>query len=164
MDVIQAIQTKRAVRAYTDQPVPEEIIRQILDAGRRAQSSRNLQPWTFVVVQDKERLARLADTWQYAAQVKNSAFTIVLVSSDPWMFDIGQAAAYLQLAAWELGVSSGLVYIGDQDLARQILNVPAEQHLEMMIAFGYAREAPPAKTKASGRKPLDEVVRWETWD
>ena len=163
MNIFEAIRTKRAVRSYTNQAVPEEHIRQILDAGRRAQSSMNRQPWTFLVLQDRERLKKLSECGTYAGPLAGAAFGIALVSSDEWPFDIGQAAAYLQLAAWELGVGSCLVWLGESEKARDLLGVPAGRFLEMAIAFGYAAEMTESKPKPGGRKPFDEVVRWEHW-
>jgi nitroreductase len=163
MNVFEAIRTKRAVRNFSDQPVPEEHIRQILEAGRRAQSSMNRQPWTFLVVRDREKLKMLSECATYAGPLAGAAFGVALVSSDEWPFDIGQAAAYLQLAAWELGVGSCLVWLGEDEKARELLGVPAGRFLEMAIAFGYAAQVTDGKPKPGGRKPFDEVVRWEHW-
>jgi nitroreductase len=164
MEVIQAIKSKRSVRSFSDQEVPEEVIRQILDAGRRAQSSRNSQPWTFVVVRQRDRLHQLSACGAYAQPLSGAGFGVVLASSVEWAFDIGQAAAYLQLAGWSLGVSSCLVWLGDTDQARILLGAPQSQRIEMTIAFGYAKSTQAVKGKSGGRKPFDEVVRWERWE
>lgn len=163
MDIFEVIRLKRAVRSYTDQAVPEEQIRQILDAGRHAQSSMNRQPWIFLVVRERERLKMLSECGTYAGPLAGAAFGVALVSADPWSFDIGQAAAYLQLAAWELGVGSCLVWLGEAEKAKTLLGVPADKTLEIAIAFGYASEPSPMKPKRGGRLPFDEVVRWEHW-
>lgn len=163
MNIFEAIRTKRAVRSYTDQAVPEEHIRQILNAGRRAQSSMNRQPWTFLVVRDRERLKKLSECGTYAGPLAGAAFGIALVSSVEWSFDIGQAAAYLQLAAWELGVGSCLVWLGEAEKAKRLLGVPADKYLEMAIAFGYGVEPSPREPKRAGRLPFEDVVRWENW-
>jgi len=161
MNVFEAIRTKRAVRSYTDQSVPEDHLHQILEAGRHAQSSMNRQPWTFLVIRDREMLKKLSECGTYAGPLSGAAFGIALVSSDGWPFDIGQAAAYLQLAALELGVSSCLVWLGEAEKAKTLLGIPADRYLEMAIAFGYAAQPSPAKPKPGGRRPFDEVVRWE---
>src|SRR5512134_2044189 len=106
MDVHKAIRTKRAVRTFLPQPVPEETIRQIVDAGRQAQSSNNSQPWRFLVIGEAATLERLGQCGKYAGHLAGAAFAVALVSSDEWAFDLGQAAAYMQLAAWELGIGS----------------------------------------------------------
>lgn len=162
MDVFEAIRTKRAVREFTDQPVPEETIRQIVDAGRRAQSSKNTQPWRFIVVRDRAKLQALSRTGVYAGHLARAAFAIALISSVEWAFDTGQAAAYLQLAAWDLGVGSCLASIYEPDQAKTILGVPAEQFFRIAISFGYPAQ-PAGPAKPGGRRPLDVVVGWDHW-
>src|SRR5919199_3240110 len=121
--VLEAIRTFRSVRQFADQPVPDEIIRQIVNAGRRAQSSKNTQAWIFVVVRERETLARLAACGTYAAHLAHAAFGVALISpvNDP--FDLGQATAYLQLAAWALGVSSCIASMHQSDRAKAVLGV-----------------------------------------
>ena len=152
MNTLDAIRTKRSVRQFKDEPVPEETIRKILDAGRHAQSSKNEQPWTFLLVQDRERLQALSECGRYAGHIAGAAFAVVLVDHSHWSFDIGQAAAYLQLAAWDLGVSSCLAYFGFTDRLKELLGIPAEAEAEIGISFGYAAEGPRPGRRA-GRKP-----------
>jgi nitroreductase len=163
MDVREAIRTKRAVRRFRDQPVPDDVVRTILDAGRRAQSSKNDQPWHFIVVRDRETLNQLAGCGRYAGHLAGAAFTIAIVSSTDWAFDIGQAAAYLQLAAWELGVGSCIASMWEADRAKAALGVPADTVFEIAISFGYPAEAPASTPKPGGRRAFDDVVRWEHW-
>lgn len=163
MQTLDAIRTKRAVRRFTDQPVPDSIIRDILDAGRRAQSSKNDQPWRFVVVRDRETLKQLAACGKYAGHLAGAAFAVAIVSSVEWAFDMGQAAAYMQLAAWDLGVGSCIASMWESERAIAILGVPAGQFFEIAISFGYAADEPAPKPKAGGRRTFDDVVRWEHW-
>ena len=162
METLEAIRTKRSIRRFTDDPVPEETIRQILNAGRHAQSSKNEQPWTFILIQDKERLKVVSACGNYAGHIAGAAFAILLVDHKDWSFDIGQAAAYLQLAAWDLGVSSCIVYFGLQDRLKELLGIPAEASVEIGISFGYSAEEPRKRNK-TGRKSLDEILRKERW-
>ncbi len=160
MNTLDAIRTKRSVRKFKNEPVPEELIHKILDAGRRAQSSKNEQPWTFILVQDKERLQAVSKCGNYAGHIAGAAFAVVLVDHHNWPFDIGQAAAYLQLAAWDLGVSSCIAYFGMQDELKALLGIPAHSSAEIGLSFGYSAEEP-HQARKSGRKPLDEIVRRE---
>jgi nitroreductase len=162
MSVTEAIRAKRAVRAYSAEPVPADVIQAILSAGRRAQSSKNDQPWTFVVVTEREQLQRLSSAGAYTAHMPPSAFTVVLVAPAAYEFDLGQAAAYMQLAAVEQGVGSCVTTLQDSDAARAILGVPADLGCRWTITFGYPA-APPAPLKPGGRKPLDEMVRYERY-
>lgn len=162
LSVAEAISRKRAVRAYTPEPVPEEVIAAILDAGRRAQSSKNSQPWTFVLITEREQLARLATAGSYAGHMPGSAFTVVLVAAPGTEFDQGQAAANMQLAATAHGVGSCVTTLHNQELARAVLGVPDELGCRWAITFGYSAEAE-RPLRAGGRRPLDEVVRRERY-
>jgi nitroreductase len=162
MNTLDAIRTKRSVRKFTGESVPEEIILKILDAGRHSQSSKNEQPWTFLLVQDQERLKTLSECGAYAGHIAGADFAVVLVDHSKWSFDIGQAAAYLQLAAWDLGVSSCIAYFGDQDKLRSLLGIPAEASADIGISFGYSAEEQ-RRPRKSGRKPLQEVIKRERW-
>jgi nitroreductase len=170
MKVSDAIRLKRAVRKYLDQPLPEETIQAILNAGRRAQSSKNTQPWHFIAITEKDTLQKLAESGDWAGHLAGAALGVAILHADPSekfqvMFDIGQAAAYMQLAAWELGVGSCLASIYDPDKARQILGFPADLHLRIAISFGYPAEADKltAAPKKGGRRPFDEIVHREQW-
>jgi nitroreductase len=162
MNTLDAIRTKRSVRQFTPESVPEETVNKILDAGRRSQSSKNDQPWTFILVQEKERLKAISECGNYVRHIAGASFAIILVDHNNWSFDIGQAAAYLQLAAWDLGVSSCLAYFGEQEKLKALLGIPENATVEMGISFGYSAEQSHVP-KRSGRKPLEEIVRREHW-
>jgi nitroreductase len=162
MSVAEAIRRKRAVRAYTTESVPEPIIDAILNAGRRAQSSKNSQPWIFILVSDRAQLQRLSTAGTYAAHLANAAFAVVLVAVAGTEFDLGQAAAYMQLAATAAGVGSCITTLHDVTAAHTILGVPDELTCRFSIAFGYPAELPTA-LRVGGRKPFDQVVRRERY-
>jgi nitroreductase len=162
METLNAIRTKRSVRQFTNQPVSEDDIQTILDAGRRAQSSKNSQPWDFIVVRERSTLHQLSTCGNFAGHLAGAAFAVALVSTVQWAFDIGQAAAYLQLAAWDRGVSSCIAFIFNQEQAKSILGIPADRTFEIAISFGYS-SVPPEAPKKGKRKQLEEVVRWEHW-
>jgi nitroreductase len=177
MDVSEAIRTKRAVRRFAPTPLPEDVTRAILNAGRRAQSSKNSQPWQFIVVTDRATLQRLAGTGKFAGHLAGAALGVVLVTAgapdtpdaaetDAWvMFDVGQAAAYMQLAAWELGVGSVIATIYEPDDARAILGIPAGMGCDVALSFGYPADARDmaATPRAGGRKPLEAMVHHDRW-
>lgn len=172
MNVIDAIRRKRAVRQYKDEALPREVVEQILYAGRRAQSSKNTQPWHFVAIQNKETLAKLATMGDFTKPLLNAALTVAILTPDPvasyWvMFDAGQSAAYLQLAALELGVGSCMVTLHRPEPSRELLGYPADLHLRMLVAFGYPEDPEAAFAHAQrvgGRKPVSEVVHFERWE
>lgn len=170
MKVSEAIRTKRAVRKFLDKPLPDEIVTSILNAGRRSQSSKNNQGWQFIAIRDKEILKALSQCGEWAGHIAGAALCIAILTPEPTkkfqtMFDAGQAAAFMQLAAWELGVGSCPASIYEAEKARVILGFPAEWHLRVALSFGYVLEeenlsAPPRK---GGRRSLEEVVHWEKW-
>jgi nitroreductase len=160
MGVFEAIRRKRAVRSYQAEPVPEEVMLAILNAGRRAQSSKNRQPWTFILVTGRQRLVDLAAAGSYAAHMPGAAFVVVLAGEPGYEFDLGQAAASMQLAATAHGVGSCVTTLHDEERARAVLGVPAGLTCRWSIVFGYPADAP-TTLKAGGRRPFDEIVRRE---
>lgn len=170
MEVYQAIRTKRAVRAFSNQPIPDQALREILNAGRRAQSSKNTQPWIFIAVRDRARLEALSELGHFAGHLAGAAAAVAILTPDPaqrWsiMFDAGQAASYMQLAAWALGIASCPATIYQPEAARKLLNFPDEYHLHVALSFGYPLNPddlsdPP---KRGGRRSFDESVHFETW-
>lgn len=170
MDVREAIRTKRAVRTFSSQPLPEETVRAILNAGRRSQSSKNRQAWHFIAVQERSTLKQLSKCGAFAGHLKGAALGVLILTPPPEefygaLFDAGQSAAYMQLAAWGLGVASCLATLYKGERVRQILDIPRDWQSLMAISFGY----PSDKKKLTlgplkrGRKPFDEVVHFEAW-
>jgi nitroreductase len=111
MNVSEAIRTKRAIRQFQDKPLPDEVVLAVLNAGRRSQSSKNEQGWQFIAIRDKSLLKALSECGQWAGHLAGAALGVAILTPDPTakfqtMFDAGQAAAFMQLAAWELGVGS----------------------------------------------------------
>ena len=142
MNVSQAIRMKRAVRKFQEKPLPDDVIQAILNAGRRSQSSKNDQGWQFIAIRDKAILTALSKTGTYAGHLAGAAVGVAIVTPNPEgkfqdLFDAGQAAAYMQLAAWELGVGSCLASIYEPEKAREILGFPPDWHLRIAISFGY---------------------------
>jgi nitroreductase len=100
MNVIQAIRTKRAVRNYRTDPLPGDVVRTILHAGRRAQSAKNDQPWEFIAIRERSILQDLSATSLNVAHIARSALTVAIVTPPPShketiLFDAGQSAAYM---------------------------------------------------------------------
>jgi len=170
MNVSDAIRLKRAVRKFKDEPLPEDIVHAILNAGRRSQSSKNEQTWHFIAIRDKSILTALSETGTFAGHLAGAALGVAILTPDPEgkfqiMFDAGQAAAFMQLAAWELGVGSVPASIYEPEKARAILGFPAEFHLRIALSFGYPLEEEKisAAPKKGGRRSLEEIVHWDKW-
>lgn len=170
MNVWEAIQTKRAVRQFTDEPLDENTINRILSAGRRAQSSKNTQPWHFIVIRDRAILEALSKTGTYLTPVAQAAMCVAIVTPDVaaedanWIaFDVGQAAAYMQLAAQELGIGSVIGAVHHPEEAHGILRLPADRRVDAVVSFGHPAPSEQRPPQGQGRRPLADIVHWDTW-
>jgi len=167
MQTWDAITSRRDVRSFADQPIAAASLDQILEAARRAPSSRNTQPWDFVLVTEPAQLEQLSKVWVGAGHVAGSAATIALVvaeeSAQRAQFDLGQVTMSIMLAAADLGIGSGHSSVGEQDLARQLLRLPAGKSCAFLISLGYPAGRPLAPIKNPDRRPLAEVVHRGHW-
>jgi nitroreductase len=171
MDVIEATRTRRVVREFADRPLSQIHLDTILEAGRKAGSSKNQQRWAFIVVRDRARLRELSTVGPFAGHIAGAAAAIALVSPNPRpgpnsiMWDLGGAASLMMLAAWAIGVGSCPATVYEPDEAQAILGYPDGQWCEYILSFGYPADpskltAPP---RAGGRRDLDDVVHEERW-
>jgi nitroreductase len=158
VDTYLAIASRREVRDYTDADIPDDVVHRILDAGRLSGSSRNSQQWEFVVVTDKEALARCV----YAPENVLGAKLVVAIAGVARGFDVGRAAENMLLAAWNDGVGSCPNGISDADGAERLVGAP----VSIVLTFGYpAKPRDPSSRSAeewsarAKRKPFDDVVR-----
>ena len=172
METWDAIRARRNVRQYTDQPIAAEDLERILEAGRRAPSSQNWQPWNFVIVTGREQLVELAKVWERGGRhIAGSAAAIVLVAEEPedqrhrdWLlYDFGQATAFMMLAAADLGIGSGHSAVGDQQQAQRVLGFPGGYLAVYMIGLGYPADRPLRPLSRPDRRPFGEVVHWDHW-
>lgn len=171
MNVWDAIRSKHAVRAFQEKELTEAEIRQILDAGRRAMSSYNTQPWQFIAVTDAQKRQTLSKIGRSCGHAAGAPLVIVLLTPTTeeaqWahFFDLGQATAYMMLAAQEMGIGSCPGTVTDYELARSAVHFPEDWSLNVILSFGYpdVEQHPPRPPKKGGRKPFDEVVHWEEW-
>jgi nitroreductase len=166
-----AIRARRNVRSYTSQPIGQADLDRILEAGRRAPSARNWQPWDFVVVTGRAELTELARVWQGARHVAQSAATIGLVAPrldeerrrEGLRYDLGQVTMAMMIEAADLGIGSGHASVSDQDLARELLGFPADRFLAYLIALGYPADRPLAPLVRPDRRPFQDVVHYGRW-
>jgi len=162
MDVFDAVRTLLAVRSYEDKEVPKEIVQRIVEAGRITASSVNKQPWHFIVVEDRDTLAKLgqlARTGPYIADAP-LAVAVVIDPSNPWSVSDGSRAIQsMVLTAWADGAGSNWVGFGGMDDAKALLGIPEGVDLLAILPFGY-----PAASVGRGkkeRKPLGAVAHRE---
>jgi nitroreductase len=167
MEVWLAIASRREVRDYADRPLPEDVQRRILDAGRLAGSAQNRQPWRFVVVESPDVCEQLAELVYEPENIRGAQLIVALAVSGkgPVSFDAGRCAQNMLLAAWGEGVGSSPNGTPDPDAVGALLGLREGERPAIVLTFGYpARPRDPAKKPAeewsagAGRKPLDELV------
>jgi nitroreductase len=171
METWDAIRARRNVRNYEDRAIPEGDLDRILDAGRRAPSASNSQPWDFVLVTDRDDLGELSQVWRGASHIAGSAATIVIVApitDDPRRaglieYDLGQATIQMAVTAADLGVGSGHAAIGDQDWLRALLGIPSDRRGGYLLALGYPADRPLVPLRKLNRRPFEEVVHRGRW-
>jgi nitroreductase len=164
-----AIRSRRNVRQYADRPIAGADLDEILEAARRSPSSKNTQPWDFVVVTDRDQLGRLAGVWIGGKHVAGSAATIALITSaeaaarGQVQFDLGQATMSIMIAAAGLGIGSCHSAVGDQDLARKLLGHPADTTCHLLISLGYPAGRSLTPIQTPDRRPLTDVIHRDRW-
>lgn len=171
METWDAIRSRRNVRTFDPRPIPPPHLDRILEAARRAPSSRNSQPWDLVLVTDRDRLQRLSQVWRGAGHVAGAAAAIALVAPRPgsdverdWIhYDLGQASMAILLAAADLGIGGCHAAVHDRDLARRILGHPRDRVCAALISLGYPADRPLAPIDRPDRRPFDHVVHRERW-
>jgi len=171
MNLASLIRSRRSIRAFTGDPVPESLLRQLVELATWAPSAGNLQARDFVVVRDdgtRRALARAADQ----VELEQAAAVLVVCTNvrrigkygarGRELFAVQDAAAATQnflLAAHDSGL--GAVWMGsfDEEQVRKILRIPGHARPVALVAIGWPAETPePPK-----RLPLTEVLHWERW-
>ncbi len=164
MDVFEAIKTRRSIRKYRPELVPEEKLEMILEAARLAPSAGNRQPWRFVVVQNVDRKKALAEVANNQAFLKDAAAIIVAVgdpeASARWYEkDTMIALEHMVLAATALGYGTCWIGAFDEDAAKRLLRIPAKMKVVAILPIGVSSEKPAPKP----RKELSEIFFKEEW-
>lgn len=166
MDVIEAIKTRRSVRKYSDRPVEEEKINQVLEAARLSPSSANGQNWHFIVVRDKGKLKKLLEAADGQPSVGEAPVAIVACGTKRRIMDCGQptdtvdcsiAMSYMILQAHELGL--GTCWLGHffADKVKKALHIPDDVSVVAFTPLGY----PDEETVPRPRKDLKEIVSYD---
>lgn len=162
MEVFEAVRTILAVRRYQDRPVPADVVRRIVEAGRLTGSSMNGQPWHFIVVENRETLRQLGALARSGPYTAQAALAIVVAIDEKSRFAVSDGSRAIQsmlLTAWAEGLGSN--WVGFQGLTeiKALLGVPETIGILAVLPFGY-----PVQSIGHGRKkrkPLAEVAHRE---
>jgi nitroreductase len=169
-EVNDRIRTVRQARQYWPDPVPDDVLNELLEIARWTGSSRNTQPWRFIVITDKEQLRKISQlrtpiNWVAGAPM---AMAIVLDGDNDRTetYDEGRVTERLLIAARVLGLGGGVAWFGDDSQeaqAKQILSIPAELTARSVVVLGYptTTKDPRPNRAAGGRKPLSEIVSYD---
>jgi nitroreductase len=170
-ETIEFLRTLRQVRELRPDPLPEDAIAAIVEVGRWSGSAMNKQPWTFLLVQDRETLRKLAEANPNAGHVGRAALAILLVmdGTNPTyeQYDEARVAERMMLAAKALGIGAAMGWFRGEgaSAAKELLGIPEDKQLRTAIAFGYPDETAIAgrPRREQPRKPVAEIVRRERY-
>lgn len=171
METWDAIRSRRNVREFSSQPLDQATLDRVLEAGRRTPSSRNWQPWDFVVVTDPELRSKLSQVWRGAWHVAKAPAVVAIVAPivesqqerEILHFDLGQLVMAMMVTAADAGVGTGHAVVADQDLARSLLDLPEDRFCAYLISCGYPDGDPLRPMKTIKRRPFEEVVHRGVW-
>ena len=158
MQVFDAVRTVLAVRSYEDKPVPKDAVQRILDAARLTGSSMNGQPWSFIVIQDRDMLKQLGAMIPYGPYIPQAplAIAVVIERTRFAVSDGSRAIQSMVLTAWDEGIGSNWVGFMGPDEVKPVLGIPDDHDLLAIVPFGYPAQA--AGKGKKKRKPVDQVV------
>ncbi len=159
--MITLLRTRRSIRQFTEQKVSQDIQNLLIEAMLRSQSSRNIRPWEFILVDDKKQLEYLSKAKQHGSDlIKGASLVVVVIAdhtkSDVWVEDASIASIQLQLMADSLGLGSCWVQIRNRMATEEVssdqyvkdeLEIPDNYSVESVIAIGYPEEALPPHSK-----------------
>ena len=167
--VLEAIKKRRSVRSYQDKEIPEEILKQILEAGRLAPSAKNTQSWKFIVVKDKNLRKKLVPACKNQEFVGEAPVVIAGCGTNPdykmsngefaYPIDLAIALDHMSLEAASLGLGTCWIGAFYQDQVKNILRVPEDVRIVNLLTLGYPKKL---GTK-TGRKLLSEIVCYDKY-
>ena len=163
MEVFEAVKSVLAVRSYQPKPIPNEVVKRIVESAHLTASSMNLQPWHFIVVEDRNTLEKLGAIAEYGPYIAQAAMAVAVVIEKS-RFSVSDASRAIQsmvLTAWEAGVGSNWVGFFGIDAAKPVLGIPEELELLAIVPFGYPAQAVGKGIKK--RKPLSKVASRERY-
>jgi nitroreductase len=173
VEVFEAIQGRRSIRAFESREVPEELVERLIEAARWAPSAGNIQPWEFIIVRKQEIKRKLAEAALWQSFIEEAPVVIVVCADEvrstqgygmrgKTLYCIQDTAAAIQnihLAAYSMGLGTCWVSAFREDEARKVLKTPAGIRPVAIIPVGYPAETPSPRS----RRPLKQIVHYETF-
>src|ERR671910_3758784 len=170
-DRVSFLRTLRAVRSFRSDPVPREVVHDLLEVARWSGSASNKQPWEILIIRERDTLRSLSSVEGYAGHLAGAPLGIVLVMAgdraEQETYDEGRLAERIMLAAHAHGVGSSIGWIvgPGRDAAKELLGIPQQKVVRTAISLGYPDQEArrPRSGRGQARKPLDEIVREESY-
>lgn len=159
MDTFDAVATKLETRQFDGKKVRAEVISKVLEAARLTGSSNNTQHWRFIVLSDPKDVSRLAEDSTTGSWVKGASFAVLILANpkvNGYLIDVGRALQDMQLAAWNLGVGSGIFTGFNQEKLKKDFQIPDDLVPGAALGFGYPAVKKTGKKKK--RNPLSQIA------
>ena len=161
-EVFEAVRTVLAVREFADRPVPDDVLRRIVEAGRQTASGRNGQPWHFVLVQERDGLRKLGSLVRTGGYTANAAAAVIVAyekaTGHYGLSDASRAIQSMLLTAWGDGVASNWTGFGGIEGVRKEFGFPDTYDVLAVVPLGYPRRKIVGNKR---RKPFNEVASGE---
>ena len=167
MDILSLLKSRRSIRIYQDKPIPQDLLLQIVEAGRWAATAANLQPWHFVVVTDPETRKRIGEVARFffikSPHVEKAPVVMVLGfdtrKGKYGRYDVTLAGGNMMTMATSLGLGTCWIGAFDEPKVKEILEIPKSIEVIGLITLGY----PDEKAEVPPRVELEKIVHWESW-
>ncbi len=160
-DAIEVLKSRRSIRSYTEETVPQNIIEEIVDCARLAPTAMNDQPWDFIAVTKRDLLEQIPPMLGHAEFIAKAAFAVLVLAREACyaVEDCCAATENLLIAAAAHGLGSCWVAGTKQAYGPAVVKVfgaPADRQLVAIVSFGY-----PAEDPKVDKRPLADILHWE---
>jgi nitroreductase len=166
VDILNLLKSRRSIRIYQDKPIPQDLLLQIVEAGRWAPTAANLQPWHFIVVTDPETRKRIGEVARFffVNSHVGKAPVVIALGFDTrkgkyGRYDVTLAGGNMLTMAASLGLGTCWIGAFDEPKVKEILEIPESIEVIGLITLGY----PDEKAEIPPRVELEKIVHWESW-
>jgi len=167
VDILNLLKSRRSIRVYQDKPIPQDLLLQILEAGRWAPTGANLQPWHFIVVTDPETRRKIGEVARFffikSSHVEKAPVVLVLGfdtrKGKYGRYDVTLAGGNMMTMATSLGLGTCWIGAFDEPKVKEILGIPENIEVIGLITLGY----PDEKAEVPPRVELEKIIHWESW-
>ena len=170
LEFYEVIRTRRSVRSYKPDPIPDDVLQRVLEAARIAPSGSNRQPWRFIIVRDEETKKKLVPACHNQSWIAEAPIIVVACAQElaynrggymgklSGIMDVTIAFTHLILAARAEGLGTCWIGAFDNEQVKEVLGVPSGWNVAALTPLGYPAEGESAFREPVGRKPLDEII------